>query len=260
IQVQVDTPAYLIGRAMHTLQDCYAHTMRSADARTVFSVLNYIEAVEGRLDEGRDGMAHSNTMDDCRRSEIAPLVARAAAVSSALAAAAVALARNGDGSLLDQGFSPCATGETQTAACEWMRYQPDCAPDAQPPSVAACCSQANAYCGTPFLGVAREGLTQPYIKEVLSCAATPRPGARRLLSWPALGVLAAAFLWLRRRARVPRRRRRRGRGGGLVLVLAFAVQPRPAVAEDAGTYRPRAFFAGFEGHLSLLSDAPERSF
>ena len=77
LEVEVDEASYLIGRAMHTLQDCYAHTLRSADARTVYSVLNYVEAVAGNLDEARDGMAHSDTLDDCenpgsRRSSRAP--------------------------------------------------------------------------------------------------------------------------------------------------------------------------------------------
>ena len=44
LDVEVDMASYLIGRAMHTLQDCYAHTLRSADARTVYTVLNYIDA------------------------------------------------------------------------------------------------------------------------------------------------------------------------------------------------------------------------
>lgn len=77
---------------MHTLQDCYAHTLRSADGRTVYTVLNYIEAVGGTLNEARDGMAHSDALDRCQNAELAPLVARATAVSPALAVAVVALA------------------------------------------------------------------------------------------------------------------------------------------------------------------------
>ena len=149
---------------MHTLQDCYAHTLRSADARTVYTVLNYIEAVEGNLDEARDGMAHSDALDDCEKPEVAPLVARAAAVSAALATATVALATSADTTLLDAGFGACAAGETETATCEWMHYNPACQPDAQPPDVAACCSTANAYCGSPFLTVAREKL-DPTLRE-----------------------------------------------------------------------------------------------
>ncbi len=255
LEVEVDTASYLIGRAMHTLQDCYAHTLRSADARTVYSVLNYIEAVEGNLDEARDGMAHSDALDDCEKPELAPLVARAAAVSSALATATVALVARGDATLLDAGFGPCAVGETQTATCEWMHYDPACQPDTQPPDVAACCSTANAYCGSPFLGVAREKLTQPYVKEILSCAAAargPQPAAR---AWPPLAALAVLLCWLRRRR--PGRRRR---GTATLVALAIGLATPPAAAEEASTYRLHAFFAGVEAHGSLLSDAPERSF
>jgi hypothetical protein len=251
VEVEVDTPSFLIGRAMHTLQDCYAHSLRSADALTVFSVLNYIEAVQGRLDEARDGMAHSDTLDDCARPELAPLVARAAAVSSALAAAAVALAKSGDGSLVDAGFAPCAAGEAQTATCAWLQYQPGCAPDAQPPDLAACCSRENAYCGTPFLGVAREKLTRPYIEEVLRCAVGARASGPSARSWPTLGALAAAFAWARRR-------RRRA---ALAVVFALGLEARPLAAADApAPETSRGFFAVVEGHLSLLADAPERSF
>jgi hypothetical protein len=259
LDVEVDAPSYLIGRAMHTLQDCYAHTLRSGDARTAFTVLNYVEAVEGRLDEARDGMAHSDTLDDCRRPELAPLVDRAAAVSSALATAAVALAASGDGTLLDKGFGACPAGETDTASCEWMLYAPACQPDAQPPNVAACCTQANGYCGTPFLSVAREKLTQPYLGEVLSCAVAPqatRPGS---WSWTALALFfSAACLWLPLRRRGRSRRKR----AGVVIAVALAIGlgGAPARADEALTYQPRAFFAEAEGHVSLLSDAPERSY
>ena len=254
LEVEVDTASYLIGRAMHTLQDCYAHTLRSADARTVYAVLNYIDAVEGDLDESRDGMAHSDTLDDCETSELAPLVSRAAEVSSALATAAVALVTTGDSTLLDAGFNACAAGQAETAACEWMSYNPACRPDTQASEVAACCSTANAYCGSPFLPIAREKLTEPYIKEVLSCASA-RGRQPAALSWWALVALVVLLWWLRRR----RSGRRRG-GTATTLALALGLATPAAAGEEASTYRRDAFFAGVEGHASLLSDAPGRSF
>ena len=254
LEVEVDPLSYAIGRAMHTLQDCYAHTLRSPDGQTVFSVLNYIEAVAGTLDEARDGMAHSDALDDCRKPELAPLVSRATAVSLALARAAAALATTGDPTLLDKGFGACAAGETDTASCAWMQYIAACQPAAQTPDTAACCSQANAYCGSPFLGVARTDLTKPYIQEVLTCAVSPgsaRPDAGR---WPAIGALAGVLLSLRRR------RRRRSNATGLAVAFAAGISPGPAAAEQTPTYRPDRAFAEVEGHASLLSDAPERSF
>jgi hypothetical protein len=241
LQVEVDTPSYLIGRAMHTLQDCYAHTLRSADTATVFSVLNYIEAVEGKLDQARDGLAHSDALDDCRRPELAPLIQRAAAASAAMAAAAVALARDGDSGPLDAGFAACAPGQPPAATCQWTFYNPACAPGAP----AGCCSPENAYCGAPLLPVATEDLTKPYVQEVLSCAT----GGGQARAWHLFAVGLAALSCLRRR-----------RGRVTALALAMSLAARPAAAADDGVEHPRAFFIGAEGHLSLLSDAPERSF
>jgi hypothetical protein len=240
LQVEVDQPSYLIGRAMHTLQDCYAHNLRSADGRTIYTVLNYIDAVAGKLNEARDGMAHSDTMDDCRRSELAPLVQRATGVSAALARAAVALSTSGDATLLDQGFAACAAGQTDPTACEWIHYQPGCDPK-DPAATGACCTADNAYCGSPYLAVAREKLTRPYVEEVLSCAA-----GGRVRSVPAFLLLMGPLLWL-----LGRRRRR----AGAALVLAAGLLPAMARAEPS-----QRWFATLEGHVSLLSDAPERSF
>ncbi len=267
LEVDVDTASYLIGRAMHTAQDCYSHTLRSADVRTVFTVLNYIDAVAGRLDEARDGMAHSDSLDDCGRAELAPVVVRATAVSLALARAAAALARTGDGTLLAKGFGACPTGETDTASCEWMYYEPDCMPTAQPPNTALCCSQSNAYCGTPYLTVAREKLTQPYLGEILSCAVAPRGARRTLPSWRALAMIAGAISVLR-----GRRSKRTKEGtttariascASIILVLTCA-ESAWAATQDAPPDRTERFagriVVAVEGHVSLLSDAPERSF
>ena len=260
LEVDVDTASYLIGRAMHTLQDCHAHTLRSADVRTVFTVLNYVDAVAGHLDEARDGMAHSDTLDDCGRTELAPLVVRATAVSLALARAAAALARTGDGTLLAKGFGACPAGETDTASCEWMYYKPDCMPAGQPPNAALCCSQSNAYCGTPYLTVAREKLTQPYVAEILSCAVAPHAPRPALRSWRAFAMIAGAIVLLLLLLRGRRR------AGGIALILVFLIPAEPAWAamQDASA-EPTEPFAGrlvasVEGHVSLLSDAPERSF
>ena len=254
LEVDVDSASYLIGRAMHTLQDCHSHTLRSADVRTVFTVLNYIDAVAGRLDEARDGMAHSDTLDACERVELAPLVERATATSLALARAAATLARTGDGTLLAKGFGACPAGETDTASCEWMYYEPDCSPVAQPANTAQCCSQGNAYCGTPYLTVAREKLTQPYIAEILSCAVAP-PASR----WSGCTHAGGAAIGLG----LCRRRKLRGTLAVILIVVAHAgsakASMQDAPAERSEPFAGRVFIAA-EGHASLLSDAPERSF
>ena len=251
------------------MQDCYSHTLRSADVRTVFTVLNYIDAVAGRLDEARDGMAHSDTLDDCGRADIVPLVERAAAVSLALARSAAALARTGDGTLLAKGFGACPTGETDIASCESIYYQPDCMPTAQPPSTAGCCSQSNAYCGTPYLTIAREKLTQPYVAQILGCAVAPRAPRPAPPSWPTLATIAGVIVLslLRRRTR---RRSAAARAAGVALILVALAHGESAWAatQDAPADRTQPLTEPFtgrivvavEGHFSLLSDAPERSF
>jgi hypothetical protein len=231
IQVEVDEAAYRAARAMHTLQDAHSHTLRSPDGAIVFTVLNYIDAVAGTLDEPRDGMAHSDTMDDCYRADLRPLVARATAVSNALARAVVAMATTSDDTLLEAGFAPCSGEESDTTTCGWLAYQPACAAGLPRGDQSGCCTQANGYCGSPYRPIAREKLTQPYLKTIFGCqAARGRPG------W--LGVAVVLLLWRRRRLL------RLAFAGALCLVAA------PAQA---------TVVAGVEGHLSLFSDVPERS-
>jgi hypothetical protein len=177
IDVDVDEAAYRAGRAMHTLQDAHAHTLRSADGAVVYTVLNYIDAVSGHL-HATDGMAHSDTLDDCHREDLRPLVGRAAAASSALARAVVALGK-GDASLLDAGFAPCS-GEEEPASCGWLVHQAGCTSD-------------NGYCGSPYRPIAEEKLTKPYLETIFGCQA-----ARGTPGWPALLLVLA--VWLRRRA------------------------------------------------------------
>jgi hypothetical protein len=235
LTVEVDEPAFRIGRALHTLQDSYAHTLRSGDGRNVYSVLNYIDPVSGRLDPPRDGMAHSDALDDCRRAELAPLVTRAAAVSLALARAAVALARDGDSAPLDRGFAACPAGETDVTRCEWLRHVPGCAQD-------------NDYCASPWLDIAREKLTEPYVKAVLGCQAAP---GGLPVGAPGVVLVAVAVGLV-----MPGMRKRR-RSKAALLALGAALSAPAARAEQAP---PAAVFVTVEGHLSLLSATPERSF
>jgi hypothetical protein len=233
LEVEVDEPSYRVGRAMHTLQDAHAHTLRSADGGTVYTVLNYIDAVSGRLDPAVDGMGHSDTMDDCRRTELTPLVSRAAASSLALARAAVALATSGDGSPLEAGFAPCSPEDGDSAACGWLAYRPGCAAGLARGDQSACCTQANSYCDSPYLPIAREKLTQPYVQAIFGCQA----GRGGRVHWALLAVVVILIGLRVRLARVAL----------LALSLTAATPARATVV------------AGLEGHFSLLSDVPERS-
>ena len=237
VEVEVDEAAFLVGRAMHVLQDCHSHTLRSGDGRTIHSVLNYIDGISGHLETARDGMTHSDSLDDCRREDLAPLVRRAAAVSQAAVHAALALSR-GDAAPLEAGLGRCSAGAADVAACDWIEYLPACeaalgAADAAA-AQAACCSSTNGYCASPYLATAQEKLTKPYLATVLGCAVPgrARPGA------PGSIVLAVALAALFRRCR-------------RLLTVALLIGARRAQAGE--------MFAGAEGHLSLLSDVPERS-
>jgi hypothetical protein len=240
VQVEVDEAAYLTGRAMHVLQDSFSHTLRTADGRTVNTVLNYIDGISGHLEESRDGMGHSDATDDCRRQDLAPLVGRAAAVSSAAVRAVITLARDHDATSVDKGLTRCPAGETDPASCDWLEYVPACeaALDAGDTAAAQaqCCSQANGYCASPFLGIAREEVTKPYLETVLGCAVGRRAGAGALALFVA--VLALAWREWRRRA-------------AATMLLVLCLGARPAAAGE--------LFAAAEGHVSLLSDVPERS-
>lgn len=54
-----------LGRAMHALQDSFAHDFRSADGTRVTVALNWVDYAEGGLVESRDGPAHLTPLDRC---------------------------------------------------------------------------------------------------------------------------------------------------------------------------------------------------
>lgn len=82
--------AFHMGRAMHALQDSYAHSFRESSSEEVVSVLNYVEAIFApKFDVKRDGAAHLGTLDQCQGSDFALRRAdEAAAASTALLEAA----------------------------------------------------------------------------------------------------------------------------------------------------------------------------
>ncbi len=54
------------GRALHTLQDGFSHTIRQADDPTqVLGVLNYVDVVRSDYEPAVDGPRHISPMDDC---------------------------------------------------------------------------------------------------------------------------------------------------------------------------------------------------
>jgi uncharacterized protein (TIGR03382 family) len=69
--IQLPRFAYRLGRAIHAVEDSYAHSMRDPDSGNVRSVLNWIDAFgkPRSYDEARDGYPHLSVLDDCRRTE-----------------------------------------------------------------------------------------------------------------------------------------------------------------------------------------------
>jgi hypothetical protein len=69
-QVELDVPrfAYHLGRAVHALEDGFAHSMRNPDDGSVRHVTNWIDyATSLNYSPARDGYQHFSTVDNCRR-------------------------------------------------------------------------------------------------------------------------------------------------------------------------------------------------
>jgi hypothetical protein len=69
IRGQVDAPLptyyFRIGQAMHAIQDSFTHTYRTADEMKITVVLDWIDMVNGNIDEAVDGPAHAKELDRC---------------------------------------------------------------------------------------------------------------------------------------------------------------------------------------------------
>ena len=236
LDIPVALTAWHLGRAIHALQDAHAHMVWDGDVEYVVHVLNYVEAVEGTLREGRDGLAHSGALDDCNNAKMTAVVDRARGRTTALTEAMGRFLLEGDGSLFDRGIAPCDDMATDRNKCGWLRYNPPCeaalrADDANAIQ-ATCCDGKNDFCGSPFAEVARQEPAGPY----LGCAAAPFDGGGGApLAWATVLLLLA----------VSRGRRR----GVAAVVLAMGLCVPTARADDA----PRAFIT-VEGHGSALDD------
>lgn len=167
IDVEVWGVAFHLGRAMHTLQDSFSHTLRTPDTRRIQHVMNYVDAIGGELDEAVDGIAHSESMDRCE-AETAPLYNAAVEATLELTASV----------RLDD--------EENVAVIEmldrWVTYEEGC-------------NSANDYCGSKWVAVAREKQTRPYLDTYISCGSSTTGGSQPVWVWP---MLIGVF-WTRRR-------------------------------------------------------------
>lgn len=84
--VKLSRYAFHMGRALHALQDSYAHSFRTGETDDVVGVLNYVEAIlPAVFNLKRDGHAHLGALDACSGSPTADRRAQEATdASSAL--------------------------------------------------------------------------------------------------------------------------------------------------------------------------------
>ncbi len=264
IDVEVWEPGFILGEALHTLQDSYSHTIRTSDGRQVLSVLNFVEAAGGSLERSRDGRAHSRAMDQCRDEELSPLVEQVERVSIALTQAATAFAE-GNPTRLNRGLSAC-NQETPDLDCGWLEYSDQCAEALAATGTleGSCCTEAGRYCQTSWLDKISEAPTQPLLEDTLGCRFSPPPLISGSPSAPLAGLSLALLGLLRRksswrRRTITRKACPRARVHQTSLYCFLLLLPWPARAEEKPvSSKRRQLVVAAEVHGSLLSGAPHR--
>ena len=174
VSVPVYAPIFLVGQAAHALQDSFAHTLRTEDYRQILHAMNYVDAIGGSHDEDRDGMAHSDSMDDCTTGGRERVEAAIEATVDLLIAAR-------------ERFSDKDPNAVVHVLDKWLTLQP-----------AEECTLANAYCNANMLAHARVKQTAPYLEGIFGCESltmTARPQERD--AGVALTLLLAFAMMLR---------------------------------------------------------------
>ncbi len=147
VKVDVWSPAFYLGEALHALQDSFAHSIRSDDFRRIRHVLNYAEAISHDYDEARDGLRHSASLDLCT-GDTHPVVTAAREASVDFLRTVTA-----------------APSEVDTVLDRWLTHESGCTID-------------NGYCGSPWVAVAKRDPTHPY----LGCTQAPARAVAPLAS------------------------------------------------------------------------------
>ncbi len=170
IEIDVWAPAYFVGRAAHTMQDSFSHTVRneSDGFRQIVTIFNYSEAVSGTIEHDRDGIAHSEAMDSCDGRNEPILTAVTRATRDVFVAARE----------LFRGRNPNAGAEVVD---QWVTLASDCGPSA-------------GYCGNQhWVDFATSEPTGP----VLCAVSVPVGGGSGPWHW--LVVAGTLVMLLRRR-------------------------------------------------------------
>jgi hypothetical protein len=156
VELEAWAPAYHLGRALHLLQDSFAHTVRTPDLHRIVHVMNFAEAVAGSLRRSRDGLPHSVATDRCD-------LGNAERVDAATEASTDLLALT--------GTSPERVTRVGIDAFveRWLSLD----------ASAAECSLDDELCDSPWIASAKRAPTEP----VLGCAAAG--GGSSHLGWAA---------------------------------------------------------------------------
>lgn len=151
LEIEVWSPAYVLGRAVHLMQDAFSHALRSDDLHRIRHLLNYADAITPRYDERRDGLRHASSLDACGE-ETAPLTMAARTASAELIIDVLGAQGDGDAEI-----------------ARWLEQETGCDFD-------------DAYCDSPWAIVARRDPTVP----LLGCS-TSGDGVNLLIAaWLAL--------------------------------------------------------------------------
>jgi hypothetical protein len=216
---------FFAGRALHALQDSFAHTFRTSDMRRIVHVMNWVDQVRCTLDEPRDGHGHETVLDRCEDGD--------PSMSPRLAAATLASTE------LMQVLSTPGTRSERHDRLDafldrWLKYEPGCDYD-------------NAYCGdASYSWLATSDRSDIEICDGLfGCAS-----AASATPFHATALLGLAGLML---LGVTLRRRRRTIGalGVLLVVLLHATTAR-ADADGRGWHA--------EARTSLSVENPAYAF
>ncbi|MEJ7732499.1 MAG: MYXO-CTERM sorting domain-containing protein [Polyangiaceae bacterium] len=204
-----------IGQAMHALEDGFTHTYRTEDGMRVTAVANWIDVVNKKYDEARDGPPHSQELDRCDDPDALRSLRRSLATEASV-------------SLLTAALDPGVPVDQRGASAEvifdrYLSYEPGC-------------TFQNAWCNAPERAYADDA----------GCACTtagaPSPAPNGGLLLVAVGaVLVALRRRGGRRVAQPSRAGRLAAGGAACLAAAsLALLPSPAAAQTPPPLRSRA--------------------
>jgi MYXO-CTERM domain-containing protein len=198
----VNVPTFYLraGRALHAIEDSFAHTFRTADQSQITVVLNWIDYANNSLDEATDGPPHMTELDRCDDPDALRALKHRVAVEATIVALHVVL-------------NPTLTPDEKSTAIDTMldtyvSYD-----------TTTNCSAANDWCN------AAENAYRPS-----GCACSfGDAGSRGAGQAIALAGLVG-FAFARRRWRRARKADRRGNAAIVVALLLAA--PRAASAQE----------------------------